>query len=157
MYWILTTIITYCLMEVVFWPLTYSISLTNKACKHDTHQGMKFVFWYSTNTFSVLNRWLNMTRAKSRNSFICDRLWVCAEYGLKIWLSESNEIRVLKPNMHHISPQSRFRTLVAPIEIVCFCDRLTAYLFGICAPNMTRSKWWIMCIGTRHLGLFIGI
>ena len=62
--------------EVVFWRLTYILSVTNKFCKHDSLQVMKFVFWHSTYNLSVLNMDLNMTCAKSRNSCICDRLWV---------------------------------------------------------------------------------
>jgi len=40
--------------EVVFCPLTYSLSDTNEAWKHVSLHVMKFVYWHSTYFLSVV-------------------------------------------------------------------------------------------------------
>jgi len=49
------------LKEVVFWPLTYSLSVTNKAWKHVSQQVMKFLYRITTYLLSVVIMGLNIT------------------------------------------------------------------------------------------------
>jgi len=63
--------------EVVFWPLTYSVSVTNEAWKQVSLHVMKFVYWHST-YLSVHNSEIH--------EFALDPQPICAVLNLETWL-----------------------------------------------------------------------